>query len=68
MNRKEFLKRLLKTGEVSKNELITYCLKYYFAEGYTISDLEEDLVINYNTSEIYARALVRDIKEAIKKL
>lgn len=68
MNKNKFLKRLFKTGEVTNDELLAYCLKYYFSKGYTITDLEDDLILKYNMSEFYAAALIRDIKEIIKKL
>ena len=66
MDSKEFRKILFKTGEVSTDDILKYMLKNYFLKGYGLEELEADMILKYNTSEYYAKALKESFEKTLK--
>lgn len=67
MIKKDFIKKMEKTGEVSTEEFTLFLLEHYFAKGYTLDDYQNDLVFKYNFSNSYAEACKESAYDTIKQ-
>lgn len=71
MDKKEFVKHLKLTGEVSTDQLVMFLLKYYLTDNVKdllIGDFIDDLVFKYGCDDDgYIEGMTRSCLESIEK-
>lgn len=63
----DFLQQVFDTGVASENDIARFMIFNYFLKGYNLDDFQEDLVLNYNQNEKYAKALRDSFEESLIK-